>query len=78
MSAWTFQVGLNVTVDDTWVDVTSRHLGAGTHGMAAAMVKAAGALWDALGGHDPTVTAALTQRSRRPASSSGKRGDKRG
>jgi hypothetical protein len=26
MSPWTFQVGLNVTVDKTWVDVTSRHL----------------------------------------------------
>jgi hypothetical protein len=25
MSPWTFQVGLNVTVDKTWVDVTSRH-----------------------------------------------------
>jgi hypothetical protein len=25
MSPWTFQVGLNVTVDETWVDVTSRH-----------------------------------------------------
>jgi hypothetical protein len=26
VSQWTFQVGLNVTVDPTWVDVTSRHL----------------------------------------------------
>ncbi len=26
MSPWTFQEGLNVTVDETWVDVTSRHL----------------------------------------------------
>jgi hypothetical protein len=25
MSPWTFQVGLNVTVDETWVDVTSKH-----------------------------------------------------
>jgi hypothetical protein len=25
MSLWMFQVGLNVTVDETWVDVTSRH-----------------------------------------------------
>jgi hypothetical protein len=25
VSWWTFQVGLNVTVDETWVDVTSRH-----------------------------------------------------
>jgi hypothetical protein len=27
VSQWTFPVGLNVTVDDMWVDVTSRHLG---------------------------------------------------
>ncbi len=26
VSQRTFQVGLNVTVDETWVDVTSRHL----------------------------------------------------
>jgi hypothetical protein len=25
VSQWTFLVGLNVTVDETWVDVTSRH-----------------------------------------------------
>jgi hypothetical protein len=25
VSQWTFQVGLKVTVDETWVDVTSRH-----------------------------------------------------
>ncbi len=25
VSQWTFQVGLNVTKDETWVDVTSRH-----------------------------------------------------
>jgi hypothetical protein len=25
VSQWMFQVGLNVTVDETWVDVTSRH-----------------------------------------------------
>ncbi len=53
-------------------------VGAGAHGTAAAMVKAADTLWDAQGGHDPTVAAALTQRSRSPAPSSGKRGDKRG
>jgi hypothetical protein len=52
-------------------------VGAGTHTMAAAMVKAADALWDARGGHDPTVAAALTQRSRLPAPHSGKRGDKK-
>jgi hypothetical protein len=32
-------------------------VGAGTHETAAAMVKAADALWDARGGHDPTVAA---------------------
>ncbi len=53
-------------------------VGAGTHGTAAAMVKAADALWHAQGGHNPTVTAASTQRSRSPTPSSGKRGDKRG
>jgi hypothetical protein len=25
VSQWTYQVGLNVTVDERWVDVTSRH-----------------------------------------------------
>jgi hypothetical protein len=53
-------------------------VGADTHETAAAMVKAADALWDARGGHDPTVPAALTQRSRSPAPSNRKRGDKRG
>jgi hypothetical protein len=53
-------------------------VGAGNHTTAAAMVKAADALWDARGGHDPTVAAATTQRSRSPAPSSGRRGDKRG
>jgi hypothetical protein len=38
-------------------------VGAGAHGTAAAMVKAADALWDAWGGHDPTVAAASTHRS---------------
>jgi hypothetical protein len=51
---------------------------AGAHKTAAAMVKAADALWNAWGGHDPTVAAASTQRSRNPTPSSGKRGDKRG
>jgi hypothetical protein len=36
-------------------------VGAGAHGTAAAMMKAADALWDARGGHDPMVAAALTQ-----------------
>jgi hypothetical protein len=53
-------------------------VGAGTHGMTAAMVKAADILWNARGSHDPTVPAASTQRSSSPPSSSGKRGDKRG
>ncbi len=52
-------------------------VGAGAHGTAAAMVKAADALWDARGGHDPMVAAASTQRSRSPTPSSGKRGVKR-
>jgi hypothetical protein len=53
-------------------------VGASAHGKAAAMVKAADTLWDARGGHDPTVAAASTQRSRSPAPNSGKRGNKRG
>ncbi len=53
-------------------------VGAGSHGTAAAMVKAADALWDARGGHDPTIAAASTQRSRSPAPHNGKRVDKRG
>jgi hypothetical protein len=53
-------------------------VGAGAHKIATAMLKAVNALWDARGGHDPTVTAVSTQRSRSPAPSSGKRGDKRG
>jgi hypothetical protein len=53
-------------------------VGAGAHETAAAMVKAADALWDARGGQNPTVAAVSTQRSRSPAPSSGKKGDKRG
>ncbi len=53
-------------------------VGAGTHETAAAMVKAADTLWDTRGGHNSTDEAALTQRSRSPAPSNGKRGDKRG
>jgi hypothetical protein len=52
-------------------------VGAGAYGTAAAVVKAADALWDARGGHGPTVAAALTQQSRSPAPNSVKRGDKR-
>ncbi len=36
-------------------------VGAVNHTTAAAMVKSADALWDARGGHDPTVAAATTQ-----------------
>jgi hypothetical protein len=50
---------------------------AGKHMTAAAMVKAADALWDARGSHDPTVAAAITQRNRSPAPNNEKRGDKR-
>ncbi len=53
-------------------------VGAGNHTTAAAMMKAADALWDAQGGHDRTGTAATTQRSRSPAPNSGRRGDKWG
>jgi hypothetical protein len=52
-------------------------VGAGDHKTAAAMVKAADALWDARGSNNPTVPAATTQRSRSRAPNSGKRGDKR-
>jgi hypothetical protein len=51
-------------------------VGAGYHMTAAAMVKAVDALWDARGGHDPTVAAATTQRSRSPTPNTGRRGDK--
>ncbi len=34
------------------------------HKTAMAMVRAADALWDARGSHDPTVAAAMNQRSR--------------
>ncbi len=53
-------------------------MGAGNHKMAAVMVMAADALWDACGSHDPTVAAATTNRSRSPAPVGGKQGDKRG
>jgi hypothetical protein len=53
-------------------------VGAGAHKTAADMVKAADTIWDARGGHDPTVAAALTQQTRSPAPSSGKIGNKRG
>ncbi len=52
-------------------------VGAGNHKTAADTVRAADALWDARGGHDPTVAAATTHRSRSPAPTSGKTTDKR-
>jgi hypothetical protein len=52
-------------------------VGAGNHKTAADTVRAADALWDAWGGHDPTVAAATTHRSRSPAPTSGKTTDKR-
>ncbi len=45
-------------------------VGAGNHKTATAVVKAADALWDAQGDHDPTVAAATTQRSWSPAPAS--------
>jgi hypothetical protein len=55
----------------------SEAVGTGNHKTAAAIVKAADALWDARGSHGPTVTAATTQRSRIPAPAGGKKSDKR-
>jgi hypothetical protein len=52
-------------------------VGAGNHKTAADTVRAAGALWDARDGHDPTVVAATTHRSRSPAPTSGKTTDKK-
>jgi hypothetical protein len=45
---------------------------AGAHGMAAAMVKAADALLDARGGHDPSVAAASTQQAGAPLPATGR------
>jgi hypothetical protein len=41
-------------------------VGAGNHMTASAMVKAADALWDARGDHDPTIVAAKTLLLRPP------------
>jgi hypothetical protein len=51
-------------------------VGAGNHKMTTVVVKAVDALWDARGGHNPTVTAVTTQRSRSPAPATGKKSDK--
>jgi hypothetical protein len=52
-------------------------VGTWNHKTAVAMVRAADALWDARGGHGPTVAAAMTQHSRSPAPASGKKNNKR-
>ncbi len=52
-------------------------VGAGNHKTAVAVVRAADTLWDAQGRHDPTVEAAITQRSSSPAPASGKKNDKK-
>jgi hypothetical protein len=46
VSQWTFKVGLNVTVDETWVDVTSRHQSdeSSSQSMQTHLVLAGGAL----------------------------------
>ncbi len=51
-------------------------VGAGAHGTAAAMVKAADAICNVRGGHDPTVADALTQRSRSPLPAAGREATK--
>jgi hypothetical protein len=38
-------------------------VGAGNHKTAMAMFRAADALWDARGGHDPTVAVVMIQRA---------------
>jgi hypothetical protein len=52
-------------------------VGTGNQKTAAAIVKAADALWDAQGGHNPTVAATMTQQSRSPAPTGEKKCDKR-
>jgi hypothetical protein len=44
----------------------------GNHKTAVAMVRAMDTLWDARGGHDPTVMASTTHRNRSPATAGGK------
>jgi hypothetical protein len=51
--------------------------GARIHKTALATIRAADALWDARGDHNPMITAATTQRSKSPAPTSGKKIDKR-
>jgi hypothetical protein len=52
-------------------------VGAENHKTATDMVRAADALWDARGSHNPTVAAATTHRSRSPAPTGGKTSYKR-
>ncbi len=52
-------------------------LGASNPKTAAVVVNAVDALWNARGGHDPTVAATTTQRNRSPSPTGGKKGDKR-
>jgi hypothetical protein len=51
-------------------------VGTGAVKTAAAMVKAADALWDARGSHDPMVAAALTQRAEVPLPAAGREATK--
>ena len=53
-------------------------VGAGHHMTAAAMVRAADALWDARGGPDPTVAAATVRHSRSKSPNGRKNGKKNG
>jgi hypothetical protein len=52
-------------------------VGAGNHKTAVGMVRAADALWNARGSHDPTVAAPTTQCSRSPAPTGRKKNDRR-
>jgi hypothetical protein len=52
-------------------------VGSGNHKMAVAVVKAVEALRDARVGHDPMVTAAMTQRSQSLAPTNWKKSNKR-
>jgi hypothetical protein len=52
-------------------------VGSRNHKTAVAMVRAADALWDACGGHDPAVSAATTQRRRSLAPTGRKKNDRR-
>ena len=56
---------------------TREQVGAADHATAAAMVSYADHVWSFRGGPDPVVAAA-EHRSRSPASSPGRRGDKKG